>query len=85
MPTDNDKLTTLAAISRIKAVLDELRPGIEDHGGNIQFSDVKGHMVFVTMSGACSRCVMKATTISMIEDKIADSLGERVTVYPVNM
>lgn len=83
MPSDNNPPTALTRISKIKVVLDELRPGIEDHGGNIQLSTVENNMVFVTMSGSCSRCVMKATTISMIESKITDAFGERVTVYPV--
>ncbi|MGL1959288.1 MAG: Fe-S cluster assembly protein NifU [Colwellia sp.] len=84
LPTEKKKLTTVGRIRVIEDVLAELRPGIEEHGGSIQLSDVEDNMVFVSMSGACSGCGLTGTTITMIEERLSQELNETITVYPVN-
>ncbi|TCS38861.1 Fe-S cluster assembly protein NifU [Reinekea marinisedimentorum] len=77
------KLTTVQRIKKIEAVLDEVRPGIQADGGDIQLNDVEDDMVFVSLTGACNGCGLAGATIAMVEERIADALGENITVYPV--
>ncbi|MEI6894297.1 MAG: Fe-S cluster assembly protein NifU [Colwellia sp.] len=82
--TPPKKLNTLQRIRLIEAVIEEARPGIEEHGGIITLSDVEDNMVFVSMSGSCSGCGLSGSTIAMLEEKFSAALGENITVYPVN-
>lgn len=77
------KKTTVQRIRIIEEVLDEVRPGIQADGGDIQLNDVEDDMIFVSMTGACSGCGMAGVTIAMVEEKVSAALGEDVTVYPV--
>jgi NifU-like protein len=77
------KLTTVQRIKKIEAVLDDVRPGIQADGGDIQLNDIEDDMVFIALTGACTGCGLAGATIAMVEERIIEALGENVTVYPV--
>lgn len=77
------KLSMLDKVRLVEKVIEDVRPGIESHGGLISLSDVEDNMVFVSMSGSCSGCGLTGTTIAMLEEKFSEALGESITVYPV--
>jgi len=39
---------------------DEVNPAVERHGGKISLVDVKGAVVYITMSGGCQGCGQRA-------------------------
>ena len=78
------KITIVQRIRIIEEVIESIRPGIEEHGGALHFSDLEDNMVFVSMTGNCSGCGLSGTTIAMLEEKLSEALGESITVYPVS-
>lgn len=46
----------METINKIKAVLDKVRPILEQDGGNIEFVELKDGIVYVKMHGACVGC-----------------------------
>jgi len=55
--------------------LDEIRPYIESHGGELELVDVADGVVSVRMSGACNGCAASAMTLKRgIEEKLRERL-----------
>ena len=77
------KTSLVQKIKIIEQVLDEVRPGIQADGGDIQLADLDGDLVFVSMTGNCTGCGMAGMTIANIEARISQALGFSVTVFPV--
>lgn len=49
---------------RIESALDEIRPYLNDDGGNVELVDVTDEMIVkVKLLGACSSCNMSAMTV----------------------
>ena len=62
---------------RIEAeeALDEIRPYIEGHGGELELVDVQDGVISVRMSGACNGCAASAMTLRRgIEGKLRERL-----------
>ncbi len=68
-------LTTVQKISRIQAVLDEVRPMMLADGGDVELFDVDGDLVKVILKGACGSCPGSTATL---KDAIEVRLRERV-------
>jgi Fe-S cluster biogenesis protein NfuA/nitrite reductase/ring-hydroxylating ferredoxin subunit len=66
----------LAAIDQriqVEEALDEIRPYIESHGGDLELLDVDDGIVHVRMSGACHGCAASAMTLRRgIEEKLRE-------------
>lgn len=70
---------------KIEKALDEIRPGLQADGGNVEFVDVndKG-VVFLRMVGACSGCPSSQITLKMgIERKLMERIPEVTAVEAV--
>ena len=76
------KLTNLARIRRIEAVLESVRPQLQRDHGDIELVDVDGKTVYVSMTGACAGCQMEALTLQGIQAKLMEELGELVKLVP---
>lgn len=51
-------------LTRIESALDEIRPYLNDDGGNVELIDVTDEMIVkVKLLGACSSCNMSAMTV----------------------
>jgi Fe-S cluster biogenesis protein NfuA len=46
-----------------KVIDDQIRPGLQSHGGDIDLIDVKDSKVYVRLTGACGGCPMAAMTL----------------------
>ena len=46
-----------------KVIDDQIKPGLEAHGGGIELIDVKDEKVFVRLTGACGTCPMAIMTL----------------------
>ncbi|MGR9054010.1 MAG: Fe-S cluster assembly protein NifU [Gammaproteobacteria bacterium] len=77
-------LTNLQRIKRIEMVLEALRPQLMADGGDVQLVEVIGNTVYVNMTGACSGCQMAAMTISGIQQRLMEDLGEFIKVVPAS-
>jgi Fe-S cluster biogenesis protein NfuA len=51
---------------RVEEVLNQLRPELQAHGGDVELVEVtKDQLVRVRLTGACSGCPMSALTLAM--------------------
>ncbi|MBI5184697.1 MAG: NifU family protein [Nitrospinae bacterium] len=70
---------------KIEKALDEIRPGLQADGGNVEFVDVNDEgVVFLRMVGACSGCPSSQITLKMgIERKLMERIPEVTAVEAV--
>lgn len=62
---------------RILGALEEVRPYLESHGGNVEFVRVEDDVVYLRLQGSCSGCPSSAMTLKMaIEDAIRKAAPE---------
>ncbi len=69
------ELVPLDERTQIEEALDEVRPYIESHGGDLELLDVQGGVVHVRMSGACEGCAASSMTLRRgIEAKLRERI-----------
>lgn len=78
------KLTNLQRIRRIEAVLESIRPTLQRDHGDVELLEVDGRNVYVKLTGACTGCQMASMTLSGIQQRLIEDLGEFVKVIPVS-
>ena len=76
-------VTTLQRIRRIEAVLESIRPTLQRDHGDVELLDVEGRNIYVKLTGACTGCQMASMTLSGIQQRLIEDLGEFVKVVPV--
>ena len=77
-------MTNLQRIKKIEEVLTSLRPALMADGGDVELVEVVGNIAYVNMTGACSGCQMAAMTISGIQQRLMEVLGEFIKVVPAS-
>jgi Fe-S cluster biogenesis protein NfuA len=61
----------------VKLALDEVRPGLQADGGDVEFVALEGKTVKVTLTGACRGCPMSQMTLKRgIEAFLKERLPE---------
>jgi Fe-S cluster biogenesis protein NfuA len=69
---------------KIQNLLNEIRPFIMQHGGDVELLAVKGDTVEVKMMGACVGCSLSSVTLKDgIEQIIKDEFPEIVQVKAI--
>jgi Fe-S cluster biogenesis protein NfuA len=48
---------------KVKKLLEEIRPGIQMDGGDVEFVEIKDDVVYVRLLGACGGCPMAQLTL----------------------
>ena len=48
---------------KIKAAINEIRPALQNDGGDIEFVSLNGNQVSVKLVGACAGCPMSQMTL----------------------
>jgi NifU-like protein len=76
-------LTLLQKVRTVEAVIDQVRPAVEMDGGSIELLDFDGSKVYVALSGACTDCQLASATVSGIQQRIIEELGQFVHVVPM--
>lgn len=74
----------LARLKKIEAVIEEVRPILQQDRGDIELVDVDDALIFVKLLGGCVGCQMERMTLAGIEQKLQSALGEPVQVVPVS-
>jgi Fe-S cluster biogenesis protein NfuA/nitrite reductase/ring-hydroxylating ferredoxin subunit len=71
---------------RVLGALDEVRPYLESHGGNVELVDVEEPVVWLRMQGSCSGCPSSSVTLKLaIEDAIHKAAPEIEDVVAEDM
>ncbi len=78
------RLTTLQRIRRVERVLESIRPTLQRDHGDVELLDVEGKNIYVKLTGACTGCQMASMTLSGIQQRLIEELGEFVKVVPVS-
>lgn len=70
---------------KVEKVLDEIRPGLQADGGDVELVDVtEDGIVNVKLTGACAGCPMSTLTLKMaIEKKLKEKIPEVKAVEQV--
>lgn len=76
-------LTQVQRIKLIDKAIEELRPFLQQDGGDCELVDVDGNTVSVKLSGACIGCQMASVTISGVQQRLMEKLGMPLRVVPV--
>jgi len=66
----------------ILAVLEELRPGVQRDGGDIELVAVEADRVKVRLKGACTTCALASQTLGGVRRRLVAALGTPIRVVP---
>lgn len=83
-PSAKPKLTTVQRIRKVEEVLESLRPTLQRDRGDVELVDVQGKNIYVNLIGACAGCMMEASTLGGIQQRLCEELGELVRVLPAS-
>lgn len=71
--------------TRVIAVMEEIRPYLNSHGGDIELEKIEDNIVYVRLQGACSGCSLSAVTLKNgVEEAIKTRISEIEHVRMVN-
>ena len=77
MKKNNDKELT----TKIKEVIERLRPYLQNDGGDVEFRKFENGVVYVSLTGACSNCPMATMTLQDgIEEALINEIPEVIKV-----
>lgn len=77
------KVTTLQKIKLIEKAVEELRPFLQQDGGDCELVDIDDNCVLVRLSGACVGCQAASVTIAGVQERLVQKLGLPLRVVPV--
>ena len=68
-------------VTKVKEVIDKLRPYLQNDGGDVQFKRFENGVVYVKLIGACSNCPMATMTLQDgIENALINEVPEVIKV-----
>lgn len=72
--------------NKIKELLNDIRPLLNQDGGDIEFVRYEDNFVFVKLSGACAHCGYQDETITYgIENYLKESIPEIEGVINIDL
>jgi NifU-like protein len=75
------KLTNIQKISMLQDIIEtEIRPLLQADGGDIELVDFENNKVTVSLRGTCKGCLMSGVTMTNIEKKLKELIGEEISV-----
>ena len=68
-------------VTKIKEVIEKLRPYLQNDGGDIEFKRFENGVVYVSLVGACSNCPMATQTLQDgVEEALTSEIPEVIKV-----
>ena len=68
-------------INKINEVIDNIRPYLQNDGGDVRFNRYENGVVYVSMIGACSNCMVADVTLEDgIEAALINEIPEVIKV-----
>ena len=81
MKMQEKEINNEEVISKIKEVIDKVRPYLQNDGGDVEFKKYENGIAYVKLVGACSSCPMAQITLNdSIEAAIIDEVPEVIKV-----
>ena len=70
--------------ARVQAAIEAFRPSLQADGGDCELVSVQGNLVTLRMRGACMFCQFAQATISVLQERLIESVGMplRIAVLP---
>ncbi len=79
-------MTNIQKITKIQEVLEkEIRPSLQQDGGDVELIDLDGDVVKIALRGLCSSCPSSALTKNGIENKLRELVHPDLAVQEVNV
>lgn len=67
-----------------KAVDEHVRPMLRQDGGDLEIIDIKDHLVYCRLEGACAHCEAASRTLRLlVEQRLKETVDERIRVIQV--
>ncbi len=81
-PRPNRRSPNIQKIQLIQETIDrEIRPALQQDGGDLELIDVVGDQVIVSLRGACVECPVSQFTLQqMVEAKLREFVSDGLTV-----
>jgi len=77
---------SIKAENKIKELIEDLRPFLNQDGGDIEFIKYEDNFVYIKLTGACAHCGYQDETISYgIESYLKESIPEIEGVINVEL
>lgn len=68
----------------VEVILDEIRPYLMSDGGNVEFVEIDGPVVYLRLQGACGSCPSSTTTMTMgIKRRLMEKIPEILEVEQI--
>ncbi len=81
-PPPRKRMTQLQKINKIQEVIGkDIRPMLQQDGGNIDLVDVDGNKVYVNLVGMCAGCISAPMTLKWIQDKLREFVASDLEVF----
>ena len=69
---------------KVKALIEEIRPYIQSHGGDVEFMSLEGNIVKLKLLGACHSCPGAVMTLrNGIESQLRELIDPALVVERV--
>ena len=66
---------------KVKKAIEDIRPALQNDGGDIEFISLSGHDVTVRLTGACAGCPMSQMTLKGgVERYLRNFVDPKLTV-----
>jgi len=78
-------MTNIQRMRRVETVLESIRPQLQRDRGDIELVDIEGNKVYVNLTGACAGCQLEFQTLSGIQQRLIEELGEFIKVIPAKL
>ena len=79
------KIENQEVIEKIKAVINKVRPYLQNDGGDVEFIRYENGVAYVKLVGACSNCPMAQMTLQDgIENALISEVPEVIKVIGEN-
>jgi len=75
-------LVSLEQAAAIEQIIDQIRPNIQNDGGDIELVSIEGGIVRVALTGACTHCGMAGQTLGGIRRRLVAATGLPLRVLP---
>jgi NifU-like protein len=78
-------MTNIRKIAKVQEVIEkEIRPTLQQDGGDLELVDVDGNRVFIALRGLCTSCPSAGLTKSGIESKLRELVHPDLVVEEVS-
>ena len=84
-PAPPKRMTNIQRIKLVEETIQrEVRPQLQQDGGDIELIDVDGNHVYVSFRGACAKCLVAEFTMKeVVEGRLREFVSEDIVVEEI--